>query len=76
MIEILINEFDWNDKDRLSEIVNKLQVAGWKKFGNNSSVVFFKDVPLKEAKKEMGVLGISEVEPEEWYEELYSNDIF
>jgi hypothetical protein len=77
MIEILINEFDWvSNRKRLNVILNKLMVVGWKRFGNNGTVVFFKDIPLEEAKNEIKVLGIPEVEPEEWYEELYSNHIF
>jgi hypothetical protein len=77
MIEILINEFEWNsNKKRLKDIIKKLINSGWKKFGNNGTLVFFKDIPLNQAKKEMKNLDITEFEPEEWYEELYSNNIF
>ena len=77
MIEILINEFDWvSSRERLNEIIRKLTVSGWKRFGNNGTVVFFKDITLEHAQKEMRVLNITELEPEEWYEELYFHNIF
>jgi len=77
MIEILINEFDWvSSRERLNEIIRKLTVSGWKRFGNNGTVVFFKDITLEHAQKEMQVLNITELEPEEWYEELYFHNIF
>ena len=76
MIEILINEFDWASKQRLKEIKRSLVNSGWKIFGNNGTVVFFKDVTLDQARKEMNILGITELEPEEWHEELYFDNIF
>ncbi len=77
MIEIMINEFDWmHNKGRLNEIIKKLTVSGWKKFGNEETVVLFKDVSLDQAKKEMEVLGIREMEPEEWHEDLHFDNIF
>ena len=77
-MEILINEHEWRNSKakRLTEIVDTLKHSGWEKFGNNGTIVFFKDTTKERAQKELNQLGINEVGAEEWEEDLYSNNIF
>ena len=78
-MEILINEYDWKPAQktrRLTEIIRKLKDSGWEKFGHSGTIVLFKDTSEEKAKKELKSLGINEVKPEVWEEELYSNNIF
>ena len=78
MIEILINESDWKTGqkiERLTEIIDRLKNSGWENFGHNGTIVLFKDTSKDKAKNELIRLGINEIEPEEWEENLYTNDI-
>lgn len=79
MMEILLNEFDWNSTKktkRFTEIIEKLKNSGWEKFGHSGTVVLFKDITEEIAKRELEYLKINEVKAEIWEEELYYDGIF
>jgi len=75
MIEIFIDVNGWN-KERLKEITDILEKNGWERFGNNGHTLFFKDTTIGKARKELQSLGINEVEPEEWEENINEEEIF
>ncbi len=73
MIEIVLDEREWKGKsERLKKVIERLLEYGWEKFGNNGITVLFKDTPLSQAKNELKLLEIDEIEPEEWKEDLYN----
>jgi hypothetical protein len=78
MIEVLIKKegFESASKTRrLTEVFEKLRKAGWKSFGNNGIVYFFKDVTQEGANSEMERLGMSEFKTKMW-EEVYYDNLF
>jgi len=73
MIEIFINESDWKSPERagrLAHIIDSLRNSGWERFGHSGAILLFKSTDKDTAKAELEKLKISEVEPEDWDEEI------
>ncbi len=79
MMEILINEREWDSSEktrRLAEILDSLGNSGWEKFGHCGTIVLFKDTTEEKAIRELQEMNINEIRPERWEEDLYSYSIF
>jgi len=79
MIEIFIDKSDYESNKlmkRLEETIEKLKSNGWEKFGTNGLILFFKDCSLAEAREELRKLGLTELQPEEWLEDIDFGDDF
>jgi hypothetical protein len=78
MIEILIKKEGFGSVSktrRLTEVFEKLRNAGWKSFGDNDIVYFFKDVTQEDANSEMEKFGLGEFKTKMW-EEVYYDNLF
>jgi hypothetical protein len=79
MMEILINENEWNSNEktrRLTEILDCLGRSGWERFGHAGTIVLFKDTSEEKAVKELQEMKISEIRAESWEEDLYTYSVF
>ena len=69
MLEICINIPEDEIKGAtIKDDIERLCKNGWAKFGNNGSVVLFKDISLDEGRYELEYLGINHLKAEEWKE--------
>ena len=69
MLEIFI-EMPEDDYETIiiKREIKKLCRNGWFKFGNNGSIVLFKDISLDEGVIELDYLDINDLEVDEWEE--------
>ena len=65
MIEIFIDFNEIENKTIVETEVKILTKNNWSKFGNNGSVLLFKNITIDEANKELKKLGIKNLEAEE-----------